>query len=198
MSQIVFVAALFSVAMIVGLSFLAFVSRRFEFFPPPGKNSWQFRTFWILFRIMFIGLVYLSFAEFASQPVFEPWMRYFLWLPLLVLGFGAATVLSAKLGWANAHGEKEGLVVSGLYRWSRNPIYVASWVGMTGWGFFVNSHYVTILLACWAFMYLLAPFVEEQWLERNYGSRFLTYKNLTSRFLGFPKPDPKSKEAETG
>lgn len=187
MSQIVFYIALLSIAAILILSLLAFVSDNFSFFPPPSRDSWQYRVFWILFRLMFIGLLYLSYSEFSPQPFFSSQLRYFFWLPLLALGFGAATIISAKLGWENAHGEKGGLIVSGLYRWSRNPIYATSLVGMIGWGFFVNSHYVSTLLGLWALMYLLAPFIEEQWLEKTYGDQFLNYKNRTSRFFGFPK-----------
>lgn len=187
MSQIVFVLAIMSIVTILILSFRALVIADFDFFPPPRKDSWQYRIFWVLFRVMFIGLIYLSFSEFDSLPVFDPWIRYCVWLPLIVAGFGAATYLTGKLGWANAHGEKIGLVVSGCYRWSRNPIYVASFVGMIGWVFFVNSPYVNIILSLWALMYFLAPFLEEQWLERMYGEKFLVYKKETSRFFGFPK-----------
>ena len=65
MSQIVFYISLLSIAAILILSLLAFVSENFSFFPPPSKDSWQYRTFWMLFRIMFIGLLYLSFSEFS-------------------------------------------------------------------------------------------------------------------------------------
>jgi len=197
MSQIVFYIALLSIAAILISSLLAFMSENFSFFPPPSKDSWQYRVFWALFRLMFIGLLYLSYSEFSPEPFFSSQLRYFFWLPLLVLGFGAATVISAKLGWENAHGEKGGLIVSGLYRWSRNPIYATSLVGMIGWGFFVSSHYVSALLGLWALMYLLAPFIEEQWLERTYGTQFLTYKENSSRFFGIPKTPPNTKEEET-
>lgn len=189
-------AALLAIVTIIVLSLVALLFRNFEFFPPPRKDSWQYRVFWILFRVMFLGLLYLSFAEFGSQPVFESWTRYFLWLPLLILGFGSATYLSARLGWQNAHGVQEGLVVSGWYRWSRNPIYVTSFVGMIGWGFFVNSYYVSVLLSLWGLMYLIAPFVEERWLEGKYGTEFLSYKANSSRFFGFPKTRPDT-ETET-
>lgn len=187
MSQIIFIASLISILIIILASLSALVVDGFEFFLPPRKGSWQYHIFWTLFRIMFAGLLFLSFVEFNPQPVFETWVRYCVWLPLLISGFGGATYLSARLGWENAHGEKEGLVVSGMYRWSRNPIYVASLLGMLGWGFFVNSTYVSIILLFWALMYLLAPFVEEPWLQRTYGERFLSYKKETSRFFGFPK-----------
>jgi protein-S-isoprenylcysteine O-methyltransferase Ste14 len=118
-------------------------------------------------------LLILSFHGFSPQPLFDNLVRYLVWLPLLILGFGIATYLSAKLGWANAHGEKDGLIISGLYRWSRNPIYVASIVGIIGWSLFVNSCYVSTILVLWAFMYFLAPFVEAPWLERSYGEDFL-------------------------
>lgn len=187
MSQIVFMVCLISISIIIVASLSALVIEDFEFFPPPDKDSWQYRTFWLLFRLMFSGLLFLSFSTFSPQPVFDNWVRFFVWLPLLVLGFGTAMYLSAKLGWANAHGEKQGLVVTGIYRWSRNPIYMASFAGMSGWGLFVNSCYVTTILSLWAFMYVLAPFVEEPWLERTYGNKFLAYKHQSSRFLGFPK-----------
>jgi len=164
----------------------------FDFFPPPSKDSWQYHTFWILFRIMFGGLLLLSFLDFDPKPFFGPTDRYAIWLPLMLVGFGGATYLSAKLGWDNAHGEEAGLVVSGPYRWSRNPIYVTSLLGMLGWALFVNSVYVTAILSLWALLYFLAPFVEESWLERTYGDQFIEYKRSTSRFIGFSTSQSRS------
>lgn len=158
----------------------------FYFFPPPARNSWQYLTFWTLFRIMFFGLLVLSFLDFNPEPFFGAADRYAIWLPLMLVGFAGATYLSARLGWKNAHGEKGGLVVSGLYRWSRNPIYVSSLVGLLGWAFFVNSGYVTTILTLWALLYILAPFVEETWLERVYGEEYLEYKKSAPRFIGIP------------
>ena len=95
--------------------------------------------------------------------------------------------MSIKLGWGNAHGEAKGLVVTGWYRWSRNPIYVASFVGMLGWGLFVNSSYVYTILSLWALMYVLAPFIEEPWLQKKYGDEFSIYKTKVPRFVGLSK-----------
>jgi len=187
MSQTIFIVSLISILIILLASMSAFVIDKFEFFPPPSTDSWQYHAFRVLFRIMFVGLLLLSFFGFRDEPVSAPWLRFGVWLPLLIIGFGCATHLTTKLGWKNAFGQKDGLVVSGLYRWSRNPIYVASLAGMIGWGFFVNSPYVSIILLLWALMYLLAPFAEERWLERTYGEKFLAYKKGTSRFFGFPK-----------
>ena len=42
-----------------------------------------------------------------------------------------------------------------------------------------------MLLLMWALFYLLAPFLEEPWLEQEYGSEYLAYKKRVPRFLGF-------------
>ena len=191
MVESVFFVSILSMLSIFLASALCWNNEKFDFFPPPHKQSWQYRVFWMLFRIMFIGLVMLSFLDFNAEPLLGSIDRYGVWLPLMIIGFGGATYFSAKLGWDNAHGEKGGLVTSGAYRWSRNPIYVSSLVGMLGWGLFVNSYYVSMILALWALLYIAAPFFEESWLERAYGPDFVEYKNSTPRFLGFPRNMPK-------
>lgn len=185
MNLLIFIVSISSISLILAFSLFSLISKNFEFFPPPSKHSWQYRVFWLLFRLMFAGLVVLSFNSFntLSSIVSISWLRYLLGLPLLILGFGVAIYLSIKLGWENAHGEKKGLVVTGWYHWSRNPIYVASFVGMFGWGLFVNSGYVYVILFLWAFLYILAPFFEEPWLQKRYGDDFIMYKSQVPRFF---------------
>lgn len=172
-----------AILLILILSVISYLHKSFVFFPPPDKNTWQYSAFWFLFRIMFFGLLILSFRTFGSTPLMTQWDRYLIWLPLGLLGFGFAAYLSMKLGWENAHGEKQGLVTTGWYQQSRNPIYVASILGMFGWGVVVNSSSVYILLSLWLFMYLLAPFFEEPWLEGQYGEDYRGYRKTVPRFF---------------
>ena len=87
------------------------------------------------------------------------------------------------MGWRNAFGEKLGLMTTGWFAWSRNPIYVFTWLGMLGWAMFANSILVTILLSAWVIMYLVAPVFEEPWLEKEYGKDYFEYKTRVRRFL---------------
>lgn len=183
MDQYIFVISLVAILLILTLSTISYFHKGFVFFPPPNKNTWQYLAFWLLFRVMFFGLLILSFRTFDSDPLVALWVRYFVWLPLGLLGFGLATYLSMKLGWKNSHGEKQGLVTTGWYQRSRNPVYVASILGMFGWGLFVNSSLVYILLSLWLLMYVLAPFFEEPWLEVQYGEDFRGYKKAVPRFV---------------
>jgi len=134
MDQFIFVVSLTAILLILILSVVSYVHKDFLFFPPPNKISWQYLVFWILFRVMFFGLLILSVRTFGPDPLIASWIRYWIWLPLCLVGFGFATYLSIKLGWKNSHGEKQGLMVSGWYQLSRNPVYVASILGMLGWG----------------------------------------------------------------
>lgn len=187
MNQIVFIVSFSSIMVILVLSILSMNSKKFEFFPPPSKRAWQYKTFWLLFRIMFVGIVLLSGMNFGSLNYLNTTFRFFLGLPFLVAGFSAAFYLSVFLGWQNAHGEQQGLVTAGCYRWSRNPIYVVSLFGIVGWGLFVDSLCVYILLALWGALYILAPFAEEPWLELRYGVNYVNYQSKVPRFVGLPK-----------
>jgi protein-S-isoprenylcysteine O-methyltransferase Ste14 len=186
MNQIAFLISIFSILTISMLSIISMKSEKLDFFPPPQKDTWQYKVFWLLFRIMFLGVVFLSVADFNSLQYVSTIFRFGVGLPLLVVGFSAAFYLSAILGWKNSHGEQQGLVTTGWYRWSRNPIYVVSIIGMVGWGLLIDSLYVYILLVLWVFLYLLAPFAEEPWLEQKYGSAYASYKLQVARFVGIP------------
>jgi protein-S-isoprenylcysteine O-methyltransferase Ste14 len=87
------------------------------------------------------------------------------------------------MGWRNAFGEKKGLVTDGWFAISRNPVYVVTWIGQVGWGLILAQWSVTVLLALWALLYVLAPFLEERWLEQEYGDDFPRYKSNVARFL---------------
>ena len=187
MNEIVFSIAVTSTGLLLLLSVVSLVRSSFEFFPPPSRTSWQYHLFWILFRLMFGGVVLLSFTTYNDNPFINQAMRFAVWLPLWISGFCLALYLSIYLGWENAHGEPKGLKVSGFYKWSRNPIYMSSFFGMLGLGLFVNSGKVYVLLTLWSSIYVAAIFIEERWLQRTYGAAFLSYKEQVPRFFGFPQ-----------
>ena len=179
-STILFVLSLIGGTLLLALALASKAFRTFEFFPPPSKKSWQSLAFIGLFRLFVYPLIALSILKYEHP---NDWNQIVLGAAFLVLGFGTAILITFQMGWRNAFGERRGLQTSGWFRLSRNPVYVATWIGLVGWVIIIPVMQVAILLALWGLMYLLAPLVEEPWLEREYGSEYLAYRRRTRRFL---------------
>lgn len=76
------------------------------------------------------------------------------------------------------------LVQVGLYRFSRNPMYVAVLLMLVGWaiGFRTRSLWSYALMMAVVF-YLRVVFFEEPWLARTHGEDFARYKASVPRWL---------------
>ena len=88
-----------------------------------------------------------------------------------------------KIGMAATSGEATGLVTSGLYRWSRNPQYVADMAILIGWGVLSASLWTIPILAVGLAVLVIAPLAEEPWLEEVYGEQYRSYKKIVRRYL---------------
>lgn len=181
--QIVFLVSLLSVTSIFALSAVSMKVEGFEFFPPPSKESWQHRSFKLLFRGFVYPLVVLTILAFEFSTAPFAIARYVFGAVLLIIGFGLAFRITFSMGWRNAFGEKHGLKTTGWFAGSRNPVYVATWIGIAGWALISFQTSVAILLSAWSLMYLLAPIVEEPWLEMQYGKEYKDYKSEVPRFF---------------
>jgi len=102
---------------------------------------------------------------------------------LLLCGFIIAFYATGALGWANAFGSKEGLRTDGIFAYSRNPIYVATWFGLAGWALLVPVASITVTLCLWALLYVVAIFLEERWLLKEYGKPFSEFCHTVRRFF---------------
>jgi protein-S-isoprenylcysteine O-methyltransferase Ste14 len=81
-------------------------------------------------RIMFYGAVCASVFYFAQTPISPA--RAITSIFFLLIGGGLAFAATFDLGWKRAFGDNQGLRRDGIFRYSRNPIYVASWFGLAG------------------------------------------------------------------
>lgn len=169
-------------------------SNNFTLWPTPGKKSWQSYIFWPLFRGG-LGLTILLSVLEASFSGDWLWLRLGVGLSLIIIGFGITIYGYFDLGIDNTYGSDEGLVTDGLYKYSRNPQYVASIAGFLGLAVVAASWQVWVLCAAAICVYVLLPFTEEPWLEKAYGESYDRYKRMTPRFLNLRKL-PFSAESE--
>jgi protein-S-isoprenylcysteine O-methyltransferase Ste14 len=187
------VIAAFSVSLGAGMALLALslASLRWSkltFWPPPGVGTWQYITFWWLFRVFVVGVVVVCVLDFGAIGVRHP-AQCAVGFPLAIIGFSLAFYVTFVLGWRDAHGEVNRLTTSGWYRWSRNPIYVVTIMGMVGLGLLAHSWFAYCLLSVWAALYVAAAYLEEPWLEQHYGDVYREYKSEVSRFVGRLRPE---------
>ena len=151
-----------------------------RYWPPENTMGWQHLSFRALFRAGLYPVIAAS-AILGRDVGF--WMPV-LGFALIIFGFGAALVFTGKLGWKQAFGAAEGVVKTGPYAYSRNPVYVATWVGMIGWALCLPHLAILIPLSLWALLYYIAPRLEEPWLEQRFGAPYIDYKAKTPRFFG--------------
>jgi protein-S-isoprenylcysteine O-methyltransferase Ste14 len=119
--------------------------------------------------------------------VFLPLQLGTTWLygGLLVYLFGIILTAVAVLNFASA--PKDRLITKGLYRVTRNPVYVG-----------VLLMQISIVVACTSWLYLLITVVllilfnailsaEERYCLETYGDAYRTYMSRTPRWIGIPK-----------
>lgn len=77
------------------------------------------------------------------------------------------------------------LVVTGLYHFSRNPMYIAVLLVICAWalGFRSRSLAIYALVMMLAF-HLRVVFGEEPWLARTHGEEWIRYKARVPRWIG--------------
>ena len=76
------------------------------------------------------------------------------------------------------------LVVTGLYRYSRNPMYIAVVLVLAGWALGSRSRFLTIYAMAVTLAFHLRVVVgEEPWLARTYGEKWANYKTQVPRWF---------------
>jgi protein-S-isoprenylcysteine O-methyltransferase Ste14 len=78
----------------------------------------------------------------------------------------------------------EHLVMTGVYRWVRNPMYLAVWSIILGQGLlFASVPLLVYLLAAATAMVLFVKLYEEPTLERKYGDEYREYRQQVPGWL---------------
>ena len=154
----------------------------FRVWPTPAPGSWQSLTFWGLFRGGMLATFFVAALDWNGTPLLD-WTRLIVAVPLGLIGLVITVCGYFNLGLGNTYCGTNGLVTDGLYRFSRNPQYAASIIGLIGLSIGANSIPTIILSTIMIGAYVLMALVEEDWLKQLYGAPYRDYCRETSRFL---------------
>lgn len=81
------------------------------------------------------------------------------------------------------------LVVIGLYRFVRNPMYLGVLLFVLGWSFYLSSPVLAVYAGFLAIgFHVRVVKYEEPWLESQFGEEWRTYRTAVSRWL--PRVSP--------
>lgn len=177
------ILALISSVILLALAAFEFINPSFRFWPPPADQLWKKRTFMMLFRGVVYGLIFTSVLHFWEFGLPTLAAANLLAIFLIICGFAIGFFATGALGWENAFGSKEGLKTEGIFNYSRNPIYIATWFGLAGWALLIRVPIIVATLMCWALLYVFAIFIEERWLAKEYSEPFREYCRNFRRFF---------------
>jgi len=108
---------------------------------------------------------------------------------LVVLGWCVRDFYVAGRGTLAPWAPPENLVIVGLYRYTRNPMYAGVLLIVSGFALLFTSLLVAIYCALAAVTFhLRVIFSEEKWLARQFGDEWLRYKQGVPRW--FPQKRP--------
>jgi protein-S-isoprenylcysteine O-methyltransferase Ste14 len=134
-----------------------------------------------LSKLIFIPA--MIYSVFLPLQVGTMW--FYVGIPITLLGLGGTILVLAD--WANTTAGQP--VTRGMYRYSRHPSYVTTFLLFLG---------VSIISASWVFLVLTIIFgvgvtrpyfvkIEESQCIGHYGNAYLEYIHRTPRWLGIPK-----------
>lgn len=151
--------------------------------PPPGWRSWRFSWVWVLTIGSLIGFFAVSLLDWNSSFL-SHWSRFLIGGAIFLGGSLLALWGVITLGLHAAAGLGGTLIVSGPYRWSRNPQYFGDFGVLLGWAIIANSLLTFVLAVVGILCFYLAAICEEPWLREQYGERYEEYRKRVPRFFG--------------
>jgi protein-S-isoprenylcysteine O-methyltransferase Ste14 len=137
--------------------------------------------------LMFIVLAYFL-GRFVTLPFVAPAILQYIGLAMTFVGFllGIGAFIEFRKGRTtlDPHGSARNLVTSGIYRFTRNPIYLGFLLMVIGlplnsglyWGVLMAPFYVLL-------MNRLIIEHEEAYLEKKFGKTYTSYKFHVRRWL---------------
>ena len=151
----------------------------------PPQSYTQITPFvvWIPTFTLFGVLVVLGVMDWSAFSL-PTWVRFGLGVPLIVAGNIVVWNEVRHFGVPQTGGARGQLRTDGLYRFSRNPQYMADIAMVVGWILISCSLWAVVVGASAIASLIMAPFAEESWLREQYGDEYEKYRSQVSRYFG--------------
>ena len=159
------------------------------FFPerrlwPLNKQTSKFYKIliWLPTVLLFVAVFFIGIVDWNSLQ-FPEIVKWGIGLPLVLIGTVIIWRGVFEIGPKATSGEVSTLQTKGLYKYSRNPQYMADIGILSGWFLFCASAWSFPIVLCGILNFIIAPFIEEPWLHEKYGKEYDEYRSKVRRFL---------------
>jgi protein-S-isoprenylcysteine O-methyltransferase Ste14 len=163
-----------------------------------------------LVLVIMPGLIYLLTSLLDSvislEIIRNPTIRWISAVVLLITGFGFGF---SSIVFQNTRGEggpleignieispkTKNLVVSGPYKYTRNPMLFGTFLIYLAYSLILNSIFaIALVVALFTFMLTVVVKLEEKRLAQDFGAEYKEYRKKVSRFIPWFHRKPRSKE----
>jgi protein-S-isoprenylcysteine O-methyltransferase Ste14 len=180
--ELLFCVVLVAVVLNSATVVLSIVRPDVRVWPPPRRDSWQYRYDGLMSFTGLLGVVALGVIDWNSF-IFHHWARFPVGGSLMACGLFAFWGY-LTLGVHASRGLGGDLVTTGPYRYSRNPQYVGAIPALLGYAVICNSILALVTALLVSGWFVLLPFAEEPWCRDNLGEPYEEYLVKVPRFLG--------------
>lgn len=169
-------------AYMLGMLLWSVIQPQRRVWPPVKATAGIKIRVWLMTTLIFAAAFMLGLMDW-NHFNWPASLRWGIGLPLVIIGNVIVWLGVSKIGMAATSGEATGLKTDGLYRWSRNPQYMADITILFGWGILAASIWTMPVLILGLAVLLVAPLAEEPWLQEQYGAIYQDYRKTVRRYI---------------
>ena len=146
----------------------------------------------VLIALLFIAVFIYSFSDKAYQylvPISYLMKEVFMTVGLILIHLSLLWISVAQYQMSNSwrigidENNKTELITKGLFSYSRNPIFLGMIISVAGI-FFILPNALTFFLILSTYIVIQIQIrLEEEFLEKQHGQEYLSYKQTTKRLL---------------
>jgi len=163
-----------------------------------GKDGKKTSFLPLLFTVIIFLLLFLVIPIGLVLLLHLPWYLLFIYPLGIVIGailiiVGVVIIYLGIKGLRLRYSRdsydkiKEGLVTTGIYAYTRNPMYFGAIIMILGWFLVFPFTFIFISTFLFLVLFYITAKSEEKQLIQTYGKTYLKYKSKVPLFIPYPK-----------
>ena len=133
----------------------------------------------VAYYIYQLSTILIFICLIVSQIKIDFSLQFYLALSLFVVGIVLCAISVLCFAFPNA----EGLNINGIYKYSRNPMYVAYFITFLGMSLLIQSFVVLVLVLNFQISAHWIIVSEERWCLEKFGRSYEDYMRTVRRYI---------------